>query len=65
MRPGALAAGGGRGQQLSREKIRELIEEMKKRHPPAPAPQDAAPAQGQGPLKPPEDAPAPAPSGAP
>jgi hypothetical protein len=53
---GAAAAGGG--QQLSAEKIQELIEEMKKRQPAAPAPGPVAP----GPV---QDAPAPAPSGAP
>jgi tetratricopeptide (TPR) repeat protein len=64
MKLGGGAPGSGAGQKLSPEKIQELIEEMKRRSPPAPA-QDAAPAPGPGPLKPPEDAPAPAPSGAP
>lgn len=51
------AAAGG-GQQLSAEKIQELIEEMKKRQPAAPAPGPVVPGPIQG-------APAPAPSGAP
>lgn len=64
---GAAAAGGG--QQLSAEKIQELIEEMKKRQPAAPAPaQGAAPeAPAPGPVapSPAQGEPAPAPSGAP
>jgi hypothetical protein len=61
MKLGGPGGGAGGGQKLSAEKIQELIEERKKKNPPAPA-QDAAPTPG--PLKPPEDAPAPAPSGA-
>jgi tetratricopeptide (TPR) repeat protein len=62
---GAAAAGGG--QQLSAEKIQELIEEMKKRQPAAPAPGPAQGAPAPGPVLPAPvpDAPAPAPSGAP
>lgn len=62
---GGGAAGGG--QKLSPEKIQELIEQMQKKNPPAPAqgaPEDA-PAPGPvqpGPVR--DDAPAPAPSGA-
>jgi tetratricopeptide (TPR) repeat protein len=62
---GAAAAGGG--QQLSAEKIQELIEEMKKRQPAAPAPGAAPDAPAPGPVAPGpvQAAPAPAPSGAP
>jgi tetratricopeptide (TPR) repeat protein len=61
---GGSAAGGG--QQLSPEKIQELIEEMQKKNPPAPA-QGAAEAPAPGPAQPGpvQDAPAAAPSGAP
>jgi hypothetical protein len=70
-----MGAGPGGAKKLSAEKIQELINEMQKKQPPAPAtpPGDAAPAEGEAPpadapppmLAPIPDAPAPAPSGAP
>jgi tetratricopeptide (TPR) repeat protein len=68
-----MGEGAGGGQKLSQEQIQELINEMQKKQPPAPAaPGDAAPTEAPTPDAPPPmlapipdtPAPAPAPSGA-
>jgi tetratricopeptide (TPR) repeat protein len=61
------AMGGGGGQQLTPEKIQELIDEMKKKSPPAPTPAPGAPADAPppGPVQPSPLPDAPAAPGAP